>query len=54
MLRSDTHIRTSHAGSLPRPDELIAANQGQLAGQVDEPHFQATLRHAALDFVRWD
>ena len=52
MLRSDTNIRTSHAGSLPRPDELIAANQARLAGQVDEQHFQATLRQAALDVVR--
>ena len=52
MLRSDTHIRTSHAGSLPRPDELIAENQARLAGKLDEQRFQATLRQAALDVVR--
>jgi 5-methyltetrahydropteroyltriglutamate--homocysteine methyltransferase len=52
MKRSDTHIRTSHAGSLPRPDEMIAENQARLGGAVDEKRFQEKLRRAALDVVR--
>jgi len=52
MMRSDTQIRTSHAGSLPRPDDLIAENQARVAGQVDERRFQEKLRSAALDVVK--
>ena len=32
MKRSIDRILTSHAGSLPRPDALIAVNQAKLAG----------------------
>jgi 5-methyltetrahydropteroyltriglutamate--homocysteine methyltransferase len=52
MKRSETRIRTSHAGSLPRPDELIAENQARLAGAVDDKHFRETLHRAGLDVVR--
>ena len=52
MKRSDTHIRTSHAGSLPRPDELIAENQARLAGTVDEKRFRETLHRATREVVR--
>jgi 5-methyltetrahydropteroyltriglutamate--homocysteine methyltransferase len=47
------HIRTSHAGSLPRPDDLIEANRAREAGgSADEPRFQAQLRSAVVDVVR--
>ena len=42
MQYSRDRIMTSHAGSLPRPDTLIAANQarqaGNEAGGLDPPH----------------
>ena len=47
------HIRTSHAGSLPRPDDLIEANRArETGGSSDEPRFQAQLRSAVVDVVR--
>jgi 5-methyltetrahydropteroyltriglutamate--homocysteine methyltransferase len=53
MKSSDERILTSHAGSLPRPDELIEANQARGAGQaVDETRLQTQLRAAAVDVVR--
>ena len=44
MKHSTTRILTSHAGSLPRPDELIGANRG---GTADE-----RLSAAVLDVVQ--
>jgi 5-methyltetrahydropteroyltriglutamate--homocysteine methyltransferase len=52
MKRSDTHIQTSHAGSLPRADDLIAANEARAAGTLDEPRFQEKLSAGVLDVVR--
>ncbi len=53
MRTSTDHILTSHVGSLPRPDDLIAANRARDAGEApDEPAFQATLRGAVGDAVR--
>ena len=53
MRTSSDHILTSHVGSLPRPDELIAANRARGAGErVDETAFQANLRTAVADVVR--
>lgn len=53
MLRSDDRILTSHAGSLPRPDDLIEVNRSRLAGEFDdEEAFQARLRVAVGDLVR--
>ena len=53
MRSSADHILTSHAGSLPRPDELIAANRAREAGESsDESAFQHTLRTAVDDVVR--
>jgi 5-methyltetrahydropteroyltriglutamate--homocysteine methyltransferase len=52
MQRSDTRILTSHAGSLPRPDELIAANQARAEGKIAEPEFQQKLAAAVRDVVR--
>jgi 5-methyltetrahydropteroyltriglutamate--homocysteine methyltransferase len=53
MRDSRTHILTSHAGSLPRPEELIEANRRREAGETaDEQQFQARLSAAVADVVR--
>jgi 5-methyltetrahydropteroyltriglutamate--homocysteine methyltransferase len=52
MKRSSDRILTSHAGSLPRPDELIAANARREAGTVDEAGFQKELAQSVVDVVR--
>ena len=53
MRMSRDHILTSHAGSLPRPDDLIEANRAREAGETtDEGSFQETLRRAVIDIVR--
>jgi 5-methyltetrahydropteroyltriglutamate--homocysteine methyltransferase len=53
MRSSADHILTSHAGSLPRPDELIAANRAREAGESSNvPAFQHTLRQSVDDVVR--
>ena len=53
MQHSRDRIVTSHAGSLPRPDALIAANQArQSGGNVDEARFQTQLQAAVVDVVR--
>jgi 5-methyltetrahydropteroyltriglutamate--homocysteine methyltransferase len=53
-LRTSTdHILTSHAGSLPRPDALIAANRAHETGEaIDERAFDDTLRGAVAEVVR--
>ena len=46
-------ILTTHAGSLPRPDDLIALNRARQAGQSqDERAYQERLRSAVEDVVR--
>jgi 5-methyltetrahydropteroyltriglutamate--homocysteine methyltransferase len=53
MRNSDGRIRTSHAGSLPRPDDLIELNRARQAGEPqDEEAFQVRLRSAVADLVR--
>jgi len=53
MRRSTDHILTSHVGSLPRPDALIAANQARDAGEAIDPGaFERTLTAAVTDVVR--
>jgi 5-methyltetrahydropteroyltriglutamate--homocysteine methyltransferase len=52
MKYSRDRIITSHAGSLPRPETLIAANQARQAGDADEARFQGQLRDAVTDVVR--
>ena len=53
MKRSHERILTSHAGSLPRPDELIDANRARESGAAtDEASFQARLHAAVGDVVR--
>src|SRR5882672_9983051 len=53
MRRSQDHILTSHAGSLPRPDDLIDANRAREAGgATDERRFQDQLRASVTEVVR--
>ena len=53
MRVSSDHILTSHVGSLPRPDDLIEANQAREAGEAtDEEAFLRKLRSAVGDVVR--
>ncbi len=53
MKASVDHIATSHVGSLPRPDGLIAAHRAHEAGEpIDEAAFQQTLREAVAEVVR--
>ena len=47
MKTSSEHILTSHAGSLPRPDDLIAG-----WGSNDEPALTAKLESSVKDVVR--
>jgi 5-methyltetrahydropteroyltriglutamate--homocysteine methyltransferase len=52
MRGSSTHILTTHAGSLPRPEALIEANRARAAGEASDEHaFQAQLRAAVIDVV---
>ena len=47
------HIATSHVGSLPRPDGLIAVHRAHEAGEpVDEAAFEVTQRAAVAEVVR--
>src|SRR5439155_23212310 len=53
MRRSTERILTSHVGSLPRPDALIAANAARDTRQTtDEAAFQRQLGDAVGDVVR--
>ena len=53
MRTSRDRILTSHAGSLPRPDDLIDANRAREAGgAADEAGFQVRLRAGVADVVR--
>ena len=53
MKRSDERILTSHAGSLPRPDDLIELNRARQSGEsTDEAAYQERLRAAVGDVVR--
>ena len=52
MRTSSDRILTSHAGSLPRPDDLIEANRQREAGNADEAVFQQALRAGVSDVVR--
>jgi 5-methyltetrahydropteroyltriglutamate--homocysteine methyltransferase len=48
-----TRILTSHAGSLPRPDDLIELNRRRLDGEgVDEGEYARRLREATVDVVK--
>src|ERR1700732_708262 len=53
MRSSADRILTSHAGSLPRSDNLIEANRAREAGgATGEDEFQQALRSAVGDVVR--
>jgi 5-methyltetrahydropteroyltriglutamate--homocysteine methyltransferase len=53
MLHSKDRILTTHVGSLPRPDPLIAANRAREEGSgTNESEFQHMLRAAVADVVR--
>jgi len=53
MRASSDRILTSHVGSLPRPDDLIAANRAREAGAATDEHvFREKLRAAVTDVVR--
>jgi 5-methyltetrahydropteroyltriglutamate--homocysteine methyltransferase len=52
MRASTDHILTSHAGSLPRPDALIAANEARERGTADPAQFERTLSQAVAEVVR--
>src|SRR6202048_2592595 len=53
MKTSSDHILTSHVGSLPRPDDLIAANRAREAGEAtDEGAFRKNVGGAGAQGVR--
>ncbi|HJU15863.1 MAG TPA: cobalamin-independent methionine synthase II family protein [Stellaceae bacterium] len=52
MQTSRHRILTSHVGSLPRPDDLIAANRAREEGKADEAGFQQQLSAAVAAVVR--
>jgi 5-methyltetrahydropteroyltriglutamate--homocysteine methyltransferase len=53
MRRSTDRILTSHAGSLPRPDDLVELNRRRMEGEpVDEDEYADRLRTATADVVR--
>jgi 5-methyltetrahydropteroyltriglutamate--homocysteine methyltransferase len=52
MPHSSERILTSHAGSLPRPEDLVAQNHRREHGeQTDEEGYQQALRDAVVDVV---
>jgi 5-methyltetrahydropteroyltriglutamate--homocysteine methyltransferase len=52
MRRSTDRILTTHAGSLPRPESLIASNRARLVGEPsDEDAFRIRLTDAIHDVV---
>src|SRR5215471_14184016 len=53
MKASHGRILTSHAGSLPRPDDLVEANRiREAGGSFDAERWQQQLRSAVQDVVR--
>lgn len=53
MKTSTDRILTTHAGSLPRPDDLIERNRARQAGETsDEAAYQGHLADAVRDVVR--
>jgi 5-methyltetrahydropteroyltriglutamate--homocysteine methyltransferase len=52
-VKSTDRILTSHAGSLPRPEDLIELNRKRLDGEsYDEQQYAEELRQATIDVVR--
>jgi 5-methyltetrahydropteroyltriglutamate--homocysteine methyltransferase len=47
------HIRTTHTGSLPRPDELVDLLYAEVTGELDDRGaLETSVRHAVADCVR--
>jgi 5-methyltetrahydropteroyltriglutamate--homocysteine methyltransferase len=52
-MNKHTRIRTTHVGSLPRPDALIGLNRSRQMGEdFDEDNYQQRLSEAVADVVR--
>jgi 5-methyltetrahydropteroyltriglutamate--homocysteine methyltransferase len=51
MMRSVDHVLTTHAGSLPRPDELREAWSRPISGPQEEAALQALLQKSVADVV---
>ena len=52
MSQRSQRVLTSHAGSLPRPEELVALNRRRSEGDYgDEAGFQEALKAAVADLV---
>ena len=53
MRQNPDQILTSHAGSLPRPEDLIDASRARESGMTtDERRFQDQLRSSVAEVVR--
>ena len=53
MKRSTDRILTTHAGSLPRPAELLTLGAVSLEGrETEEAAYEARLTHAVGEIVR--
>jgi 5-methyltetrahydropteroyltriglutamate--homocysteine methyltransferase len=53
MLRSTNRILTTHAGSLPRPPELLALVQARMRGEsIDQQQFDALTKEGVAEIVR--
>jgi 5-methyltetrahydropteroyltriglutamate--homocysteine methyltransferase len=51
-MRSSDRILTTHVGSLPRPEKLIALNNQRASGELtDEAGYQQELRNAVIELV---
>src|SRR5918994_7391489 len=51
-MMSQDRVLTSHAGSLPRPEDLVALNRKRSEGDSsDEEGYQEALRAAVVDLV---
>ena len=53
MKRSEHRILTSHAGSLPRPDDLNQMNRDKMSGKsIDEAARMSRIKAAVPEVVR--
>ena len=51
-MMSQERVLTSHAGSLPRPEDLVALNRKRSEGdRSDEEGYQEALKAAVVDLV---
>src|SRR4051812_13427144 len=53
MKRSSDRILTTHTGSLPRPDDLVALVEGRDQRELRaDPHFEQRVESAVAEIVR--